>query len=65
MLTDFGSASAANAEDAIGTANFVLGAGPIIGSLDGDIGEVIVFERALTAAEQARLLELLSAKWGL
>ncbi len=65
VLTDFGSASAGNGEDAIGTANFTLGAGPVIGSLDGDIGEVIVFERALTAAEQARLLELLQEKWGI
>jgi hypothetical protein len=69
LLTNFGSGSAGNTQDPIDSASFVLGstrpgAGDI-NPLDGDIGEVIVFERALTDAEQARLLELLRAKWGI
>lgn len=69
VLADFGSASAGNTQDVIDSANFVLGGsrpdGVDIGNLDGDIGEVIVFERALNAAEQARVLQLLQDKWGI
>ena len=33
-------------------------------AVSGDLGELIVYNRALTARERRLLLEYLSAKWG-
>lgn len=69
LMTDYATNSVGNSQDPVHEARLTLGSmrpdGVDIGNLEGDIAEFIIFRRALTSAERSRLMELLSAKWGL
>jgi hypothetical protein len=47
----------------LGALDFALGVGPGGGSLNGVVGELLVYRRALDNAEMQRVLEYLAAKW--
>lgn len=47
----------------LGTLSLALGTGPSGEPLAGDLGEVLVYERALDDTEMQRVLEYLAAKW--
>ncbi|MEQ8983194.1 MAG: hypothetical protein RL846_34950, partial [Deltaproteobacteria bacterium] len=48
----------------LGSLRLTLGTGLTDETLDGDIAEIIVYERALEEPEAERVLLYLAAKWG-